>query len=188
MKQRLSTRDQRTETILLERKAWLTHGQPFLAELQECVISPEAMPMERNATAWKPATCPSPLPHCSLSSTEPGIACCLCTCRTGSSVPPLWPRTPGFQVASLHTFGRIGKRALYALSGRIQLKANSRMSSSLAFYLMFMSSNLLVTFMEHLLDARYWVGSFKRRREKALLGSCLPSSGEDAQVRMFSRT
>lgn len=87
MKQRLSTSDQRTETILLERKAWLAHGQPSLAELQECVVSPEAMPMERNATAWNRATCPSPLPHCPLSSTEPGIACCSCTCRAGSSVP-----------------------------------------------------------------------------------------------------
>lgn len=157
--------------------------RPFLAELQAYVISIEAMPMKLQPGNNLTESTSSLL---SLNRTKD---CRLLVHCTAESLGPLYGHRHQLSRyhTSLHTFALIGKRALHILSSRIQLKEDSRMSPLFAIYLMVTSINLTSTFTEHLLNARYGVGSTKTRREKALLWRCLPPGGGDAYAQIFSR-
>lgn len=159
--------------------------QPFLAELQAYVISIEVMPMKSQPGNKQPDRVHF-LAALSLNRTKDCLL--LVHCRA-ESLGPLYGHRHQLSRyhTSLHTFALIGKRALHILSSRIQLKEDLRMSPLFAIYLMFTSINLTSTFTEHLLNARYGVGSTKTRRGKALLWRCLPPGGGDANAQIFSR-
>lgn len=117
--------------------------QPLLAKIQECIISIEATPIEREMLQPE--------------NRQPGGALFLVVLSLQQShrLPIAWAPvrrefqdpsvTPGPQASryrtSLNTLGPTGTRVCRILSSRIQLKENSRWSSLFAFCLMLTSIN-----------------------------------------------